>query len=319
MTQRIILPLDHSTVSESALPLARLLSQQLGLPVTLVSVLHLPPDFQPYFREASRDPHPTPVSPASEKVAPVSPYGRWSSLSQRQPSDKQVEQVASKTREAEHYLKSIAETFPETMVETSVQYGNPAERILATAELRGNSIIVLASHGRSGLGKSILGSVASRVVQGASTPVFVVRARKEGADVEQPAEIQSVLVPVDGSDFSQAAIQHVQDVFGTSTLNLHLLYAIDDMIFAEFAHAEQYLEWLAEQISASGSNVTWEVRQGDADDEINRIASERDVDLIAMTTHGRSGIDRFVIGSVAERVLNKADKPLMMVRPQKRS
>jgi nucleotide-binding universal stress UspA family protein len=79
--------------------------------------------------------------------------------------------------------------------------------------------------------------------------------------------------------------------------------------------AQRYLESVAERLQAAGQTVEWSVRLGSPAQEISAVAAEVDAGLIAMATHGRSGFKRAVLGSVAERVLHTAQRPLLLLRP----
>lgn len=311
MASRIVVSLDRSDVSERALPLARALARQLDAPVTLVTVLDVPASLA-RFGSASAPP----VDAARlDPMAQRAPYGRWSGWTSTEPSSRQLERVATETREAEKYLNRIAETFGDTHVEISVQFGRPDERILQVAEQRGDSIIVIASHGRSGISRALIGSVASRVARAATKPVFVVRCTNEYSGREDENVISSALFPVDGSEISEQTVTRAQQIFGPANLKVHLLSVIEHPDYEEHAMATEYLRALAERVSNAGSEVTWEVTEGFCADEVNRIAGEKGADIIVMATHGPAGFNQYILGSTAERVLNRADRPLLMIRP----
>jgi nucleotide-binding universal stress UspA family protein len=314
MTTRIVVPLDQSPIAESALPLARTLAKQLNARVTLLSVLDVPASFSHYMRPEERVPAgsaPPPRMPA--EATPQSPYGHWTGWSSQQPTAGQIDEISGETAAAERYLDAIAKTFDSEMIETVVRYGRPAERILQTAESRDNAMIVLASHGRGGLGRAVVGSVAGRVAQAATRPLFVVRAQRESVGSGELDPIKRMLIPVDGSAFSEQAIAVVNDLFAETERNLHLINVIETPRFANGAQSESYVQWLAEQIDQPNVKVEFEIAKGNPATQITEAADRHGVDLIAMSTHGRTGLDRFVIGSVAERVLQEADRPLLLI------
>jgi nucleotide-binding universal stress UspA family protein len=313
MTVRIIVPLDQSATAESALPLARTLASQLGGRITLISVLDVPSSLSHYTRGQERDFSREEIGRSSLDAVPDSPYGNWGGWSGSEPSAKQVEEIASETASAEQYLNAIAETFDGTQVEKVVKFGKPAERILEAAESRDNSIIVLASHGRTGIGRVVIGSVAARVVQSAHNPVFVVRARRGVSGAGMATPIRKVLAPVDGSTFAERTIPVLNKYFGKNESEISLLYVIETPRYANQAQAEEYVKWLARKVSEEGVSASHTVREGSPPDQILAASSDLGADLIAISTHGRSGLDRFVLGSVAERVLNEADVPVMLV------
>ena len=313
MSARLIVPLDHSNVAESALPLARGLANMLDGTVTLVGVVEAPRAFA--HSTGKRDPSiDVDHQPSrSDYIAPPSPFGRWGGWTNRQPSTKQVDELAQRTSKMESYLKGTAQSFGDRHVEIVVKLGHPAEEIIDIANHRDNSVIVMASHGRGGLGRALLGSVATRVVQASSRPVFVVRGTDQASTGTGEVGLSRVLVPVDGSAFSEQALETVRKMFEGKQLKLHFVTAAHDPVFDETGKAPEYLKWLAEKVADSFADVTWEVGDGPAGRVINQVAESQNVDLIAMSTHGRSGFDRFVLGSVAERVLHEATRPLLLL------
>lgn len=316
MTTRLIVPLDQSSVAESVLPLARRLASQLGAAVTLVSVIDVPDSFAGYVRKSGPSATELAEQTASAiraTATPPSPYGTWSGWSNLQPSQGQVEEVANETAAAERYLRAIADTFDAEHVETLVRLGQPAERILDLAERRQNPMIVLASHGRSGIGRAVLGSVAVRIVQGATCPVMVMRASESATGHGQYRQIQRILVPVDGSTHSERAVPVVAKHFASPDTRVHLLNVVDTPRFANKAHMQEYVRWLADQVSEKDIVASWEVTEGAPSRQIIEVADRHDADLIALSTHGRTGIDRFVLGSVAERILHISERPLLLI------
>lgn len=151
----------------------------------------------------------------------------------------------------------------------------------------------------------------------------------------EPIQINKVLLPLDGSAFAEAALQTVREIFGGDGIALHLVQIIGPLRFVDFHEVagyspveleeftnrfvlsgRKYLSQVAKQLEGEVPKVTWEVDEGsDVEAGIERAASNSGVDLIAMSTHDRTGIRRFVFGSVAERVLQEADYPILMVRP----
>lgn len=314
MTTRIIVPLDLSGTAEAALPLARRLTKQLNARVTLVSVLEAPASFGGHVQSSGASHTASdPTAPQMTAEMPTSPYGNWMGWSASEPSARQVEEVAEETASAERYLATIASSFDTDHVETVVRFGNPAERILEVAESRDTPLIVLASHGRTGIGRAIIGSVASRVVQASRHPVFVVRASSATMDDDPGKPFTSALVPVDGSSFGERAIPQLSSLFDGADMTLHLIYVIETPRFANKGHAEDYVKWLSTQVSEQDMPAGWEVTEGRPSDEITKAADRHEVDLIAMSTHGRTGLDRFVLGSVAERVLHITERPLLLI------
>lgn len=312
MAKRLIVPLDQSEAAERALPLARGLAAQLDLPVTLVSVIETPPAVAEQVLDGARKPV---AARASTTDTPKSPFGKWAGWTTSVPSEEEVERVRTTAADAEAYLNGVAEGFGEVPVEVTVRFGYPAEMIIQSAEERPGSLIVMASHGRGGIGQRLLGSVASDVVRSAAVPVFAVRAAPDATGVEEKLTIRKALVALDASPFAEQSLPVLKDIFGPDTLDIHLANVIEEP-FASPRENQEYLHWIIEKISTPSISVTCETSEGTPAEALKRMASDCDADLIVLTTHGYSGIRRFLLGSVAERVLHIADRPLLLVHPE---
>lgn len=140
---------------------------------------------------------------------------------------------------------------------------------------------------------------------------------------------KSVLVALDGSATSETMLHFLVQIAGPLDMKVVLLQVVepltpvisDDMyrpvlddVEARQRDSEKYLEPIAAGLRARGVDATWEVRRGRPEDQILAAAAERPVDMIAMTTHGRSGVGRLLFGSVAEAVLRRATIPVLLLR-----
>jgi nucleotide-binding universal stress UspA family protein len=299
MLKRIITPLDGSELSHAALPLTRWLAEATGAGVTLVSVMDPPRDF-----------YIAPQGPSHTRLRP-----------------KDVDHLASEEKRLQEYLNNIKTSFDGIRVSTDIRLGEAAEEILNAAESSTGSAIVLASHGRSGLGRALLGSVAGRIVQTARQPVFVVRATEDSKSEFGKQRIGHVVVALDGSRMAEQALDRAYSIFGNDvryTLvrcvepiapgQAYTSDAIADYERQARSHAEDYLLQKSEELIARGATVSADVRIMLPASGIMRVAEEVGGNLIVMSTHGRTGFGRFLMGSVAERVLHNAEQPLMIVR-----
>lgn len=311
MAKRLIVPLDQSEAAEHALPLARGLAAQLDLPVTLVSVIETPPAVAQQVLQGGRKPA---AVNASATDAPRSPFGRWIGWRTGTPPEEEVERARKAAADADTYLKGIAERFGDVPVEVTVRFGYPAEMIIQTTEERPGSVIAIASHGRGGIGQRVLGSVVSQVVRGATVPVFAVRSSSEARRDEEAVSIRKALVALDASTFSEQSLPVLRDIFGPDTLDIHIVNVIEEP-FSSPRETQEYLHWIVERVSTPSISVTCETSEGTPPEAISRMASDSDADLVVLTTHGYSGIRRFLLGSVAEQVLHIADRPLLLVHP----
>ena len=137
-------------------------------------------------------------------------------------------------------------------------------------------------------------------------------------------KFERVLVPLDGSDCAEMILPKVEKLAAELKASIALLQVVYAHTFpgvdpteAEVVvvrKAEEYLKKIEDRFKAKGFKVDSHVRYGDDAEEILDHASQKDIDMIAMTTHGRSGVKRFLLGSVAEKILRHASKPIFLVR-----
>jgi nucleotide-binding universal stress UspA family protein len=235
--------------------------------------------------------------------------------------------------EAEQYLQAQALHLRELeyAVTTKVCVGDPASEILDVAKSQKVDLVAMSTHGRSGFMRFILGSVAERVLQQVTVPTFLVR-DGAGAPVTIPARI---LVPLDGSKFSEDALAKATELATRLKSELLLLNAFDnptrmDMGLYVMSQAEldeeivgwqeemgAYLEGEAESLRAQGIVTQTRLAMEDAATAIDDTSVMEDVGLIVMSTHGRSGLQRWIFGSVANKALRMVECPLLLVRPPK--
>jgi nucleotide-binding universal stress UspA family protein len=215
-----------------------------------------------------------------------------------------------------------------------VSHEDPVAAILDAARLHRADLIVMSTHGRSGLGRMVYGSVADQVLRHAEVPVLVVPATADHTwPVDRPL---TVLVPLDGSEWGEAALGalDVLPPFGPSGAELLLLQAIEwpasplsgdgygggyvDVPFdeeAERAGAMSYLDGVAARLAERGYTPRVKVAIGSAAATIATVAHDRGVDLIAMATHGRSGLVRALLGSMVTATLHRGGVPVLLIRP----
>jgi nucleotide-binding universal stress UspA family protein len=279
--KRILVPLDGSRLSEAVLPLAEALARDYEASLLLVRALR----------------------PAGSPEAEVE---------------------AQETAEA--YLRTMAAdlTGRGRAVDWKVWYDDPARAIADAARYNGVDLIAMSTHGRGGLGRLMLGSVAEAVVRQAPVPVLLVRGELTAA----PGSLGKVLVPLDGSELSEGVLPVAVGLAGPFDLAVELFRAVEPIpayaaaeltagrseaiLREEEAGAREYLAKRATRLEARGLRVARSVMPTPAVDGIVRRAREGGAGLIAMTTHGRSGVSRLLFGSVAERVLRAAPVPVLL-------
>lgn len=202
-------------------------------------------------------------------------------------------------------------------------------------EAHGIGQIVMTTHGRGGLSRAWLGSVASELVRFVGVPVLLIRPTNTVHHRTELKSVRHVLVPLDGSVLSESVLPHAAEFAKCCDARLTLIEAVPpvysisgggqvpdvstDVRAAEVTRNEtaRYLEHVAGMLRASGLIVEIAVlTHWQAAHAIIDYASDHDVDLIAMATHGRGAWSRWVVGSVADKVLRGCQIPMLVLRPQ---
>ncbi|MBX3051444.1 MAG: universal stress protein [Caldilineaceae bacterium] len=233
--------------------------------------------------------------------------------------------------QAANYLKRIQEEWQAEGYEvTSVlSEGDIASNICDVADAQGADLIAMTTHGRSGIEKWVLGSVADRVVRTASQPVFLVRPQAE----QTPSKpIERILVPLDGSRLAEQALPAAVELAQANGSEVWLLQSVEfpeywgeeyagmhslpSMLSTEEQEEEarQYLLQVGKGLSNSKISAQIFVTTGHAASAISDVVADNEIDLIVMSTHGRSGLSRWVFGSVAEKVVRLAECPVLLIR-----
>lgn len=292
LIKRLLVPLDGSRLAERVLPYVEEIARRADAEVILISAI-------------------TPLATWDPGAGGV----RW---------DREADLAGE-------YLEKVREEVAGRGVKARARicWGPAGDSIRDAAEEEAADLVAMTTHGRSGIARWALGSVVGKVISQSRTPLLVIRSSEE----EQPARaIQKILVPLDGSQVSQSALPFIigmAKVLETSLLLHHaitppaMLYPgiemahMDARLAAEIeAGAQELLAGAADQVRAAGVSAETVVTTGFAVDEISRVAEERSADLIAMSTHGRSGLGRWVLGSVADAVLRRSTLPCLLVRPR---
>jgi len=318
MFQHILVGLDGSTRAEQALPVAARIARATDGTVLLVQVVNQPIDYS----------------------------GGWAPL------------VAGEIIEVEmdgatDYLKAVAASQILAGIETrtEVSLGMPAQYLIAVTEAHESDLVVICSHGRTGLTRWALGSVAHSLVHQSAVPVLVLRQEEAlslSANGEQPRPLRT-LVPLDGSPLAEAALNPAANLTAALAAPaqgaLHLVQVVkpfattteegvDSELNAEaLQRARTYLATVAERLQAMVKDfklsITYDVEPGtDVASALVSLAEHGSkgkgtggvsaCDLIAISTHGRGGLERWVMGSVTDRVLNTTKLPMLTVRPPKK-
>lgn len=303
MIRSILVPLDGSAFSEQALPTAGAIAHREGAVLRLVSV-HVPTAILPFGGS-------TPVEAEGERRA-------------RERIDARLRRLA----------RRLADDYGITVTRAVVD-GPVVESIEGYAREVGADLIAMTTHGRGGLQRAWLGSVADGLVRRTHLPVLLIRPRRRTSGRLRLAAFRRVLLPLDGSALAEEVIPAAVGVAGATSPEFLLLRIVPPLgvvepLAAEFAafvpspdlkqrmeEAGAYLDRVARALRVEGHEVdTRVVPHSQAAIAILNEAERVDADLIAMATHGRGGVTRMVIGSVADSVLRQTPAPLLLLRPE---
>jgi len=205
-------------------------------------------------------------------------------------------------------------------VTTDVIQGGPSRTILDYVDDRGVDLVVMGTRGERDVERLLLGSVTERIVRSAPVPVLAV---PPNSDRSYPPE--SVLVGTDGSEGSDAALAEGIDLASIAGATLHVLSVLEDSLLGIDVRSaaaaeererrdEKLLEAAREQAEDAGVTVETAIEEGGVVETFNEYAAEHGVDLVLVGTHGRTGFDRRILGSVTEDLLRTADVPVLSVR-----
>jgi nucleotide-binding universal stress UspA family protein len=295
MFTNLLVPLDGSKLAEAILPAAKSLGQRLSARVTLLHVV--------------------------EPSAPATIHG-----------DTHLHSAA----DAQAYLRNIVQRFQDAGVDVNwhvdvVERGNVAKTIFAhTAELTAD-LVMLTSHGESGLRDMMFGNIAQQVLQSGRVPVFMLRPETAPAEFAP----RMILVPLDSSALYEPALYLAAELARVYRAALHLVVVVPTLSTLSPARAAtgtllpsstkaildlaqngavEYLQKKVDELRAPGLNLSAEVERGAAASKILEAAQRAGADLFVMATHGRAGLDAFWEGSVAPTVLNQAKAPVLLLR-----
>ena len=293
MYHKILVPLDGSPLSAGILPYVRWLAHALKLPLELLHV---------------NDP---------DRLAPYSPPMRRGD-----------------------YLEKVAATFAKsTDVKCTIEQGNPAEVIINMASAEPGMLVAMATHGYSGAARWLLGSVAQKALHALTSDLLLVR--PQGVNGSGAVELKTVLVPLDCSQPAEMVLPTVSELAQLLDLEVLLVHVtkhvytgppdaflpvfgaipnLKELWKHDKAEGIKYLNEKVEQLRARGiARLSSRLIEGGVDGaaaEIIELAQHISRSLIAITSHGRGGIGRWLIGSVTERVVCYSRSPVLVVRPR---
>lgn len=296
--RRILYATDFSETSEHALPWALHLAAEHGAELHMLHAVVL---------HADEPTHPAHYFPDLDRV--------------QAEIEKQVEarMLAAVEREDD----------PRIQIRRVYRRGiSAAPVILGYADEEDIDLIVVGTHGRRGLRHFLLGSVAEEVLRLAECPVLAVRMDK---DLSAGLEVGRIVVPMDYSADSEVALRHGGEIAALHRADLQLLHVVmgEAMPALEFdvremledyaTRARERLEERADSVLGPGVDHEVTVRVGHPVTEITEFAEERNADLVVLSSHGRSGLEHLLLGSVAEGVLRHVHCPVLVVKAHGKS
>ncbi len=312
MYPEIIVPLDGSELAEQVLPYAELFAGALAVPVELVQAF----DILMTALQGSRE-YVT-IRAHLERV------GREQAVQSLMPARQRLESSGC-------------------VVGIAVELGQAADVIAAQAGIDPTALVMMSTHGRGGISRWALGSVADRVIHAIHNPLLTVRTAQLGRPASATPLVETVVVPLDGSPLSELAIPHAVGVATALSANIVVLRATpteehyrhrismitpppgttrafylatpSELLAEDAATAAAYLADIKNRI-ATDHQVEITVEHIESDDAAQTIverASARS-SLVVMTTHGRGGLGRLMMGSVADRVIRHSNAPVLAIR-----
>jgi nucleotide-binding universal stress UspA family protein len=304
MARLIVVPLDGSSFAEIALPTAFTIARAWNAEIEVVM---------------AHEPIPMPGVDYG--------YGLWEHRSKEG---------------AKEYLAQIVARIKDEVgsdVTSTIVVGVAAEALERHASSKEADLVVMTSHGRGPLSRMWLGSVTDRFIRRTSTPVLIVRPEEgEEPDLSKEISFDRVLIPVDGSEEGDAILTpalalgracdsdfvllHVSgytEEFASSYL-LDTIQMNVETVEEERKKAAEDIDARVERLGAEGVRVTGQVvLDNNPSHGVLHFASENDIDLIAMATHGRGRVARMVLGSVTDKVIRGAHRPVLVCRPPEES
>ncbi|WP_435181618.1 universal stress protein [Halorussus sp. AFM4] len=303
MFDRIAVPTDGSEGAERAAGHARAFARTFGATVHVVSVAD-------ERRRATTDSAETTDSAATTPATDGEGTDRRDRLE----------------REARAAIAAAADLLGDGVaVETDLLHGRPHEAILGYVADRDVDLVVMGTHGRTDLRRALVGGTTERVVRLSERPVLTV-----GPDADPADGYGTVLIPTDGSDGVEPAVDCGLAVAAAFGATVHALYVADVRSFVADEEAdveapdaaldlledrgEDAVRSVVERAGDRGLDAAGDVVDGVPSRAIVDAAADRDADLVVLGTRGRTGLDRLLLGSVAEKVLRRVDCPALTVR-----
>ena len=326
MFTHVLVPLDGTDLAEGILPYVVRIARGAGARITLLTVV------DPDMLEVPG----TLRGESSGRGVPADERAQ-ARVRRHEESGPFVQQILENVeRRAEASLREVVDRLREQGVEADVKIvlGTPAEQIVTFAEDEGCDLIAMSTHGRNLIARGVLGSVTDKVIHSVSVPVLTITPERAQRYHQDPgAEMTSLLAPLDGSDLAESVLPYVERLALSMSLRVTLVKALrldnsssaylEGMAYATDAkiqldveqESSEYLGEVAAGLREKGVQVDTRVILGTPASAIADYSHEIDCDVIAMATHGRSGVSRWVLGSVTETLVRTSGNPVLVVPP----
>jgi nucleotide-binding universal stress UspA family protein len=301
--QKALVPLDGSVLAEGILPWISRIATGFKMPLVLMSAVD------------------------SDAIDVPRGFG------DREARNRRMEEIA------ERMESSLRDRFGEIAGDLSshgvsatvrVTRGHPADEILRGAEEEGCDLIAMATHGRNVMGQGVLGNVTDKIVHSSNVPTLTILPENAADYDADSAPLSKVIVPLDGSELAEASLPRVEQLAGKLSLEIILVRAVNlsSMLLSDIdtAHisledeqtalsddAAGYLEQVAARLRADGFKVSTEVLHGPPGQTIGEFGDQTPESMIVLTSRGRSGISRWVLGSVAETLVRVSGDPVLIL------
>ncbi|OGO07984.1 MAG: hypothetical protein A2Y92_01475 [Chloroflexi bacterium RBG_13_57_8] len=304
MFNKIIVPLDTSELSEIALPYAEEMAVKLGAELILMHV----------------------GTPADSMDKPLKHKNYIDKVTAR--VERQLKKSVAKVKLSSRLLE-----MPSLIV-------NPAADIIDFAESEKVDLIIMATHGRTGLSRWALGSTANKVARAVKCPLFLIRA---GAKKPARVSLENILVTLDGSKPGEAVLPYIENLAKRLQSRVTLLHVVE-LLYHVYPYsegmgyygsagvvrvpyteeemqaskdvAEKYIKDVNDKLASRGVKTGYKIMMGSPGEEIIKAEAKMRPDFVVMSTHGHSGFGRWEHGSIADKVLHAGTTPLLLVRPQ---
>jgi nucleotide-binding universal stress UspA family protein len=219
---------------------------------------------------------------------------------------------------------------------TAIAYGDVADEIISFADKNNINLIIISTHGYSGIKRWVLGSIARKVLYGTCAHVLLIKSK---APKVSKVELKKLLLPLDGSAFSEAPIPFAEELTKGTEAEIILTVISEpplvpsygerpinptwekyrDTLWAEMQkQASEYIEKIKTRLEKQRVKVKSQIIPGELGkvaESIMQVAQKENVDLIAMATHGRTGVSRWVYGGITNRIVEQSLQPVLLIRP----